>query len=151
MLCSHSIENISYYHTSKGQQTHFVAKISIGQKIHTIRSNYDLWAKRLKQVEDGLAYLSVRTWSGKPYNSKQEEQFSFHNTHGVGLESVKIDKDFNFWIEKRKGIHVVVEPGRLAENDGLQTPDFKDWFKSYEINKSMAVIHFTNFRYLTTV
>lgn len=37
-----------------------------GLKIHTIRANYPLWLKRITEVQQGKAVLSVRQWSGKP-------------------------------------------------------------------------------------
>ena len=39
-------------------------------KLHTIRANYPLWEKRIKDIQEGHAVLSVRQWSGKPYRSK---------------------------------------------------------------------------------
>lgn len=43
------------------------------EKIHTIRANYDLWAKRFEEIERGEACLAVRKWTGKPYRSPQIE------------------------------------------------------------------------------
>lgn len=43
----------------------------IDPKIHTIRANYDLWAKRIKEVQEGKAILSIRYWSGKPYHKDE--------------------------------------------------------------------------------
>jgi hypothetical protein len=36
------------YHKRKGEETRFVEKILNLIKIHTIRANYQLWAKRIK-------------------------------------------------------------------------------------------------------
>ena len=36
-------------------------------KIHTIRANYDFWAKRFEKIAAGEACLSIRKWVGKPY------------------------------------------------------------------------------------
>jgi hypothetical protein len=41
----------------------------------------------------------------------------------------------------------IVPIGLLARNDGLSLPDFKAWFKGYDLSKPMAIIHFTQFRY----
>jgi hypothetical protein len=35
----------------------------------------------------------------------------------------------------------------LSKNDGLSLPDFKAWFKNYDLSEPMAIIHFTKFRY----
>lgn len=58
-------------HKRAGEETHFKEKFLIGQgltdydtpsmaKIHTIRANYPLWKKRIKEVQDGRAILSIR-------------------------------------------------------------------------------------------
>jgi hypothetical protein len=36
---------------------------------------------------------------------------------------------------------------QLANSDGLSLRDFEAWFKGYDTSKSLAIIHFTNFRY----
>lgn len=72
-------------HKRAGEETHFKEKFLLGQgltdydtpsmaKIHTIRANYPLWEKRIKEVQEGRAVLSVRQWTGKPYRSKQVEK-----------------------------------------------------------------------------
>lgn len=46
-----------------------------------------------------------------------------------------------------EGKLIPVEPALLAKNDGLSLDDWIEWFRSYDISESMAVIHFTSFRY----
>lgn len=58
-------------HINAGEPTNFRRKIEKGEKIHTIRPNYDLWAKRIYEVNMGQAILSIREWIEKPYHSKQ--------------------------------------------------------------------------------
>lgn len=36
-------------------------------KRHTIRANYEFWAKRFEKIAAGEAVLSIREWVGKPY------------------------------------------------------------------------------------
>ncbi len=55
----------------RGEPTEFNTKLENGEKIHTIRRNYDLWKVNAEKMERGNFYLSVRQWSGRPYNSKQ--------------------------------------------------------------------------------
>lgn len=57
-----------------------------GLKIHTIRANYPLWLKRITEVQQGKAVLSVRQWSGKPYRSPQIEITRLTVKHGVGIQ-----------------------------------------------------------------
>jgi hypothetical protein len=117
-----------------------------GGKIHTIRVNYDLWARRAEQVNAGKAVISLRQWSGKPYNSKQQE---FMQLEKVCVQRVEVRH------EPVDGSHILwstVVDGRLtsidqvAENDGLELADFCQWFKKSE-PKPMALIQFTDFKY----
>ena len=75
-------------HPRRGELTGFPEAIKQGVKIHTIRANYPLWEKRIKEVEEGRARLSVRIWTGKPYNSPQKEIFVFTRANGVGVEKL---------------------------------------------------------------
>ena len=55
-------ERFPQTHKRKGELTYFPTKIKNGEKIHTIRANYDLWEKRINDIKNGLARLSVRVW-----------------------------------------------------------------------------------------
>jgi hypothetical protein len=137
-------------HERAGQPTFFVEKINevimpisddpiIGKKLHTIRGNYPLWEKRIKAINEGKAILSIRYWSGKPYNSKQVE---FCQLNEVGLQ--KLDNPKNFAWASIEG--KMINWNDIAKNDGLTFYDFCDWFKVRQ-DAPMAIIHFTNFRY----
>jgi hypothetical protein len=129
-------------HKRAGEPTNFNTKINRREKLHTIRANYDLWKKRIDEVNAGTAMLSVREWSGKPYQTKQVELFQFTAENWIGIQKLEnphtrvgaiIDDQLNSWAD-------------VANNDGLSFEDFCDWFKSAK-NEPMAVIHFTEFRY----
>ena len=49
-----------------------------GTKKHTIRGNYQYWAKKAEQINAGKMVLSIRQWTGRPYNSEQEEIMQLH-------------------------------------------------------------------------
>lgn len=129
------------YHVKAGQPTGFVDAIYFGNKIHTIRANYELWRKRAEQINSGKAILSLRYWSGKPYRSRQVE---FMRLEKIGLEMLTtVDRFLNINcrpIEKQTII-------QLADNDGLSTSDFYIWFSKYDLTTPLAIIHFTDFRY----
>lgn len=148
-------------HKKSGQETYFVDKIQASindvrqfrNKIHTIRANYELWAKRISEVQKGDAILSVRYWSGKPYNSKQIEICQLDKNSGIGIQALIFpEKNINnatvcgndfpkpTWY---KGLTCI----ELSKNDGLSLDDFKEWFKKYNLSNPMAIIHFTSFRY----
>lgn len=114
-----------------------------GLKIHTIRANYPLWLKRITEVQQGKAVLSVRQWSGKPYRSPQIEIAILTNEDGLGIQELKmIDLFRPTTINGNR-----VELPDLAANDGLSFNDWSNWFKSYDLKQPMAIIHFTKFRY----
>lgn len=130
-------------HMCKGELTNFREKIEAGEKIHTIRTNYDLWAKRIAEVQAGRAVLSLRQWIGKPYNSKQVEIKKLTAADGVGIQKVTFnDYLYSFDID---GVQVYVRD--LCANDGLSLSDFDSWFRKVVPYQELAVIHFTSFRY----
>lgn len=137
-------------HNKSGLPTGFINSISNKSKKHTIRGNYELWKKRFEKINDGKAVLSVRFWSGNPYNSKQIESFVFDKEDGIGIERLilnpncVVEGDMPF-IEG-VGYHPSIKE-KLAKNDGLSLEDFNEWFKKYDLSKDMAIIHFTGFRY----
>lgn len=148
-------------HKRAGEPTRFKEQLINGLaqlkgedcKIHTIRSNYLLWSKRISEIQKGNAILSIRYWSEKPYNSKQIEICQLDKDSGIGIQPlIFIDsciklpticgEDFPkpTWY---KGVQL----RDISQNDGLSIQDFKEWFRGYDLSKQMAVIHFTNFRY----
>ena len=140
-------------HKRAGEETHFKEKFLLGQgltdydtpslaKIHTIRANYPLWEKRIK--EDGRAVLSIRQWTGKPYRSKQVEIATLTAENGVGVQKLE------FYNNTLGLCHIGIVYQRkyeLAHYDGLSFEDWEEWFKGYDLSEPMAIIHFTKFRY----
>lgn len=161
-------------HFRAGQPTHFVAALNSAircakiperqkrkcmreciasyRKLHTIRANYEFWAKRFEKIEAGEAELSIREWVGKPYGkgSTQMEIVRLTKEDGIGLQKLEFelaDKSFGKYhplIDDGKGVSSIEE---LAANDGLSLEDWKAWFCDYDLSKPMAIIHFTKFRY----
>lgn len=111
-------------------------------KIHTIRSNYELWKKRIDEVNSGKAIISIRQWNGKPYCSKQTE---IRQVRKAGIQMIKsMDDNFAYILNDRP-----ISLDVLSSNDGLELIDFKEWFKGSKptVDKPMAIIHFTDYRY----
>lgn len=165
-------------HPRKGEETEFLEKIlqsdtgrtpdRIGNtswflnfmrheytpKLHTCRANYELWSKRVAEVQAGRAELSLRYWEGKPYRSRQYEFLRLGWVDGIGIQELSSISGFNKiakWqdviIYKDDNSLSEIPISTLAQNDGLSIQDFKDWFEKYDLSKSMAIIHFTKFRY----
>jgi len=139
-------------HPKAGLPTLFKEKILKGEKVHTIRKNSKLWANRVYDVLTGKAYISIRTWTGKPYHSKQKQ---FAVLQKVGFELFGMDRptskseapDVYWQIGQAKcGSHL----WDVAKNDGLSYEDFKSWFfpcDSKPANFNGCILHFSDFRY----
>lgn len=159
-------------HKRAGEETHFKEKFLLGQgcpdcaspqdlsginisdcngcvracsfpKLHTIRANYPLWEKRIKEVQAGRAVFSIRQWTGKPYRSKQVEIAMLTAGDNVGIQLMGLTNDFAECIIGAHHHSYVV----VAKHDGLHPADWLDWFSAYDLSKPMAIIHFTKFRY----
>ncbi len=141
-------------HKRAGEETHFKEKFLLGQgltdydtpsmaKIHTIRANYPLWEKRIREVQDGKAFLSIRQWTGKPYRSKQIEIARLTAANGVGIQKLELTNDLSECIVGDRRYSYV----SVAKNDGLHPADWLDWFSCCDLSKPLAIIHFTKFRY----
>lgn len=137
-------------HPLAGTPTFFRDKVLAGvchnneywNKIHTIRANYLLWEKRIKEVREGKAMLSLRQWTDMPYRSKTVEITRLGAADGVGIQILEFDKDrdgnvsWNFFDVDGKYPSVQ----ELAYNDGLTLEAWKDWFKGYDLTQPLAVI-----------
>ena len=129
------------YHKNKGELTRFEQKIRDKNKIHTIRANYEKWKRKIDQIKNGEAVLSIREWQGVPYHSKQN--YLFYYNQEDALEVSKLTKDENGYLINDT---IRVSEEELAKNDGLTLDEFQEWFKIFP-SEPMAIIHFTGFRY----
>ena len=130
-------------HARAGEPTEFREKFLSGEKIHTMRSSYSLWKKRIKEVQEGQAVLSIRQWEGKTYYSKQVEIARLTAEDGVGIQLLELTNDLSEYIIE--GRHYNYVP--VAKNDGQNPDDWLNWFSCHNLSKPMAIIHFTKFRY----
>ena len=145
------------YHKKGGMRTYFAEKfllkgfsdvVGSWKKYHTIRANYDLWAKRFEKIAAGEAVLSVREWVGKPYakGSSQRELLRLTRDDGIGIQKLSFLNRSTAWVDfPENGLSVDLK--ELAAYDGLSLEDWCDWFRSYDVAGPMAIIHFTSFRY----
>lgn len=152
-------------HKRKGESTLFQYKIQDAKtqtpgewwKLHSIRNNYPLWAKRIKQVQEGIAVLKVVYWKfpGGRFvkGNSQVEICHLDKDSGIEVQALIFpDKSlFNATVcgpefpmpTWYKGVGLF----ELSKNDGLSLEDFKEWFRKYDLSKPMAIIHLTHFRY----
>lgn len=118
-----------------------------GRKLHTIRGNYDMWERRFKEIDAWKACLSIREWSGKPYDSKQFEIARLTKDDGIGLQKLDFFLcDISF--PQVDGGHAKPHISDIAKNDGFKDSRYwVDWFRKADLTEPMAIIHFTKFRY----
>lgn len=138
-----------WYHPRKGESTNFKEKILSGEKIHTIRGNYDLWKKRIDQVNAGTHQLVLKQWKDRPYHSSPLPFLTLDKDSGLGVQKVSLHLILNPSIDYCNGYTLFVPKGTMSKNDGLNLVDFESWFikGKYDLSKPMAIIHFTGFRY----
>lgn len=148
------------YHSQAGKPTCFPSRILFAlvdydiqfnhliQKIHTCRENYDLWEKRFKKIDEGLAVLELFPWQGKPYRSCQHVFATLDSTNGIGLQKLTFNTGMKgVSIEIGENMETLVSIDHIAQNDGLSTSDYLEWFKNTDLSTPKALIHFTAFRY----
>ena len=132
-------------HSKAGEPTEFAQSILDGTKIHTIRADKKwLWKKRTDDVNAGKKYVSVREWTGRPYNSEHKKIAAFDH---VGLQTITITNSSTgaqCWIDEKE-----VPIYEVAKNDGCSVDDFLEFmFLGSKSNIfEGVVIHFTDFRY----
>jgi hypothetical protein len=129
-----------------GKETSFKEKLEKGQKIHTIRKNREWWNEKAEKINSGDMALHLRSWTGLPYNSKQEEWAICDN---VGIQSIDIYFN-NGWVATVDGKSIPIE--EIAKNDGLGVEQFENWFFDSKSDPHFqefhgVIIHFTKFRY----
>jgi len=131
-------------HPRRGEPTNFVENIG-KTKIHTIRSNFELWQDRFDKIAGWKAVLNLKYWEGRPYHSTPIHFLTLDKKDGIGIQNLKFaDSLYDFAIDYR---YPYVDFNKVAENDGLTEIDAQNWFRKYDLSKPMALIQLTEFRY----
>lgn len=147
-------------HSRAGEPTDFKRKKEEGIKIHTIRGNVELWEHRAEEINAGRAELSIRQWSGKPYEQGSHQiEIARHTYLGTQRISFPCErfaikgKLYPLWgeITDDEGCYVILDLEKIAEHDGLSVEDFKEWFavrsRDTKVTKDCVILHFTDKRY----
>lgn len=130
-------------HIREGKPTGFKALLYLGNKKHTIRENYTLWAARAEEINSGKAILSIRQWKDKPYRSKAVEIRSLTHLSVQKIELTGLLEKGYLYLYDRQNKEKTAYPAMdIAHNDGLRLADFESWFSGYDLSKEMAVLHF---------
>lgn len=132
-----------------GKETHFREKINSGEKIHTIRGNIKWWMEKAEKINSGEMALHLRSWTGQPYNSKQEEWAVYGK---IGIQQITMmysqeDGEYIALIDEKR-----IPIAEIAKNDGLTVEQFENWFFNSKHDPFFqdfygVIIHFTDFRY----
>jgi hypothetical protein len=149
-------------HPRHWQQTYFVEKVckalnietaedcsgelsesAYPAKIHACSINYELWEKRIDEVNAGRAVLSLRVWKGVPLHSSQMEIALLDKDSGIGVQKLKFQDHILCPVIGRTSLEIT----DIAPNEGLSDKDFCSWLARYDLRYPLAVIHFTKFRY----
>ncbi len=148
-------------HPRAGEPTHFAEKVKNGTKRHTCRSNYEYWKDRIARLQERSGVLSLRQWSGKPYEkgSVQERIMdvpaSMIEVQQLVMTRRRCDDESEYVeiapgrYENRQGYEYFAEVDGspynvdvIAKNDGLTLADFKDFFNpvfdEYESNVEVS-------------
>lgn len=134
-------------HYRAGQPTGFAELVRKGVKRHTCRANYDYWKDRIATLQKRNGTLSLRQWSGKPYEKgSHTERILDVPASMVEVQRLVLmrtpSEDIEPTYEEHDGTFVRVQGyeytaeveghpcdvGTIAKNDGLSLEDFKAWF-----------------------
>ena len=134
-------------HYRAGEPTHFAEKVKKGIKRHTCRCNYDYWKERIATLQERGGVLSIRQWSGRPYE-KGKPQEKLLDVPASLIEVQKLvmtrtrNDDKSVCEEQPDGSFAPVQQydysaqvdgiptavAYMAKNDGLTLDEFKAWF-----------------------
>lgn len=122
-------------------------------KKHTLRANAARWEHRASRVNAGEAEVSVRQWSGRPYE-KGSHQIEIGRLTKLGTQRVScfpVDRSPIALVadKNRPCVMRPVKIGRIAFGDALSEQDFVDWFRlrGSDCIFEGVILHFTDFRY----
>jgi hypothetical protein len=137
-------------HSRAGQPTGFKEKLESGEKLHTMRGNYNYWAGKAAKINAGEMVLSIRHWRGKPFDSTQCVIKTFQH--------LNIQRYEGYWYKEQRAKgelptflidgKLYEDVAQLAKNDGLSLEDWLEWFFKKTETVEGAILHFTqDFKY----
>lgn len=137
-------------HSRRGEQTKFIEKVMLGEKIHTIRRQYDRWKHVAEKCAGKPCEISLCQWRATPRRSNHVQVGLIEAQPGVQRLRMKYNPDSDS-ITAIVDDNKTVNPETLAENEGLTIDEFKEWFFGRNRNMSQefkgCILHLTQFRY----
>jgi hypothetical protein len=115
------------YPRNRGENTGIEDKIKNGIKIHELRSDYFMWKKRIDDVNARRAILSIRRWSGKPYQNRQIEIMQLEKA-GIQMltNSKNRDGSTSYWrvtVDNNQFVDFIT----LSKNEGKPAEEWRNW------------------------
>lgn len=110
-------------------------------KSHLIKGNFDLWEKRINEVQLGKATLSIKQWAGTPHKSFRETLMKFDYTSSIGVQKIRYRYGWEVECPNQYDSNV------MAAKNGTTFENWLAEFREADKTKPMAIIHFTDFRY----
>ena len=103
------------------------------------------WQRKAQQINAGEMELSIRQWSGKPYNSQQVEVARLSHLEVQRFEAAygSTDPQPRVWIDGCE----VADVEQVAHNDGLELAEWQEWFFKHTNHFEGVVLQFTSFKY----
>lgn len=136
-------------HSRRGEPTRFIEKVMLGEKIHTIRRQYDKWKVLADKTHEKRYSISLCQWAATPRRSQHRQIGLLDSRIGVQRINMLYFAESDNIIATVDGHDVPVET--IAENEGLTLPDFKEWFfgknRTENDEYNGCIIHLTEFRY----
>ena len=139
----------SWRHRKSRQDTCFAESVLNGNKLHTIRSDYDAWKHSIDKVRNGKFFLSLRQWSGPPGRSIMSEIAELKYNIGYERIEMRYSPDTGALEVSIEGVEYD-DVQTLANNEGMTLDDFTDWFFGQGTERTVfegVIVHFTGFRY----
>jgi hypothetical protein len=128
-------------HPAAGEETHFIQSILNGSKTTTIRGKYENWKKKAREVNEGKAVISIRYWTGSPYNSKNDDskQKEFAKCTKLSTYRVFITNDHNGFEMSVGGKYCdMFREEEIINEEGFTIDShFYDWFPQEEFSGIM--------------
>ena len=136
-------------HTRRGEPTKFIEKVMLGEKIHTIRRQYDRWKHLADKCTDERCDIALCQWRATPRRSNHVQVGLLSSRIGVQRISMQYFPETDSIIATVDGQDI--DPKIIAENEGLSFDEFKEWFFGRNRNEhdeyNGCIIHLTDFRY----
>jgi hypothetical protein len=134
------------FHPRKGEETYFLSMIIRDEKTLTIRDDYNKWSKRINEVNEGKAVISLRYWLDRPFHSTPQEVMRITDKNGAGCHKFQLVGS-QIWVDDLPMLdHVAIN--QLLQKDGLNYKDFMAYHTAGKAPETpKALIYFNNFRF----